>query len=142
MAALLMTSVPASLSDVSWLSGRWKGEGFGGVFEEEYNEPRGGVILGTSRITGEGDKLIHKEFIEIRVEGNTLVYTVTLPTKTDTFRLGSVSKSKITWVHETNPFPRQITYELKIDRIDILLEGVSGSGAARTARLWMKKVPS
>lgn len=142
MAALLMSSAPASLSDLSWLSGRWRGEAFGGILEEEFNEPRGGVILGTSRITGEGDRLIHKEFMEIRAEGETLVYTVTLPGKTDSFRLDSVGDRKVTWAHETNPFPKRITYELKGDKIDILLEGSSSTGAPRTARLWMKKVKS
>ncbi len=34
-------SEPASIEDVAWLAGNWKGEGFGGIVEEAWAPPLG-----------------------------------------------------------------------------------------------------
>lgn len=37
---------PATLDDVAWLAGSWSGEAFGGSFEEVWNPPSGGSMVG------------------------------------------------------------------------------------------------
>jgi len=37
---------PATLDDVAWLAGSWAGEAFGGLFEEVWNPPSGGSMVG------------------------------------------------------------------------------------------------
>lgn len=39
-------SPPATLAAVGWLEGHWLGDGLGGVSEEIWSPPRGGVMMG------------------------------------------------------------------------------------------------
>ena len=38
-------SAKATLEDISWLAGNWKGEAFGGKFEENWSKPTGGSMM-------------------------------------------------------------------------------------------------
>lgn len=40
----------ATLADMKWLVGHWKGTGLGGVSEEIWTEPAGGVMMGMYRL--------------------------------------------------------------------------------------------
>lgn len=40
----------ASLDDVAWLAGNWSGEAFGGRFEEHWNPPSGGSMIGLFKL--------------------------------------------------------------------------------------------
>ena len=44
------TSPKATITDVSWLTGRWSGHGFGGVVEENWGLPMGGTMVATFRL--------------------------------------------------------------------------------------------
>lgn len=63
------------ITDLNWLTGRWVGEGFGGQLEENWNPPIGNAMLGTFRVTEEGQAKFY-ELCLIVEEGNTLVYKV------------------------------------------------------------------
>lgn len=132
--------IPARISQLAWIQGRWKGEAFGGLLEEEFSLPRGGCILGISRIVKEDDRLIHKEFMEVAEANGSLTYTVTLPSKSSTFFLKEIGQSSVTWELESNPFPRTITYTRAGDRIDIALAGVDAQGSPKLEKLWMQRV--
>ena len=41
----------AAIADMSWLAGTWTGGGLGGVSDEVWTEPRGGVMMGMYRMT-------------------------------------------------------------------------------------------
>lgn len=43
------SSPPATIADMAWLAGHWKGDGLGGRSEETWSPPEGGVMLGTYR---------------------------------------------------------------------------------------------
>ena len=47
-------SPKASLSDLSWLAGHWKGEAFGGITEEMWSPPRGGSMMFVFKLVNEG----------------------------------------------------------------------------------------
>jgi hypothetical protein len=40
----------ATLADLTWLVGHWKGTGLGGVSEEIWSQPAGGVMMGMHRL--------------------------------------------------------------------------------------------
>lgn len=45
---------PATIEDMKWLAGTWRGKGMGGEVEEIWSEPQGGVMMGMFRFMQEG----------------------------------------------------------------------------------------
>ena len=45
--------VPATLEDVSWMVGSWVGDAFGGTFEEVWNPPSFGTMVGMFKVMGD-----------------------------------------------------------------------------------------
>jgi len=56
-----------SIDQYAWLTGHWIGDGFGGVSEELWSEPKGGVMLGLFRHLDEGENNFY-EFITLTEE--------------------------------------------------------------------------
>jgi hypothetical protein len=54
----------ASINDMSWLAGRWTGDGLGGRTVETWSEPQAGVMLGTFHLIREG-KTVFYEFLTL-----------------------------------------------------------------------------
>lgn len=134
------TDVAGKIQDVGWIQGRWKGKAFGGTIEEEFSLPGGGCILGISRITGENDRLIFKEFMELSQSGGTLTYTVTVPNKIHTFSLGKIGPNEVMWVDPTNKFPQSIHYKREGDSIRVVLKGVQNNGSPQEEVIRMDRV--
>lgn len=61
----------ASLADVRWLSGAWKGKGMGGTTEEMWSEPAGGAMIGTFRLVN-GDAVAFYQFLTLVEENGSL----------------------------------------------------------------------
>ena len=49
-----MDSPKASLQDVAWISGHWKGEAFGGIAEEIWSPPLGGSMMFSFKLVVDG----------------------------------------------------------------------------------------
>jgi hypothetical protein len=47
-------SPKATLNDVSWISGHWKGEAFGGLTEEIWAPPFGNSMMGSFKLVENG----------------------------------------------------------------------------------------
>ena len=47
-------SPKANLTSIEWLAGHWQGEAFGGIAEEIWSPPMGGVMLFSFRLVAEG----------------------------------------------------------------------------------------
>jgi hypothetical protein len=62
----------ATLADMKWLIGHWKGTGLGGVSEEIWAEPAGGVMMGMYRLVVNGKPSFY-EFIHLAEENGSLV---------------------------------------------------------------------
>ena len=65
-------SPPATLAAARWLIGHWKGTGLGGVSEEIWAEPAGGVMMGMYRLVLNGSPSFY-EFMHLAEENGSLV---------------------------------------------------------------------
>jgi len=65
----------ATIAQVSWLAGRWVGEGFGGQLEEIYSPATKDSMIGHFQMTKDGAAQFF-EFVEIRQENGSLAYRV------------------------------------------------------------------
>ncbi|SHJ49903.1 DUF6265 family protein [Aquimarina spongiae] len=67
-----MNSPKASLQDVSWISGYWRGEAFGGITEEIWSDPLGNSMMFSFKLVING-KIQFYEVGGITEENNTLL---------------------------------------------------------------------
>lgn len=51
----LAADTAATVEDVAWLAGAWRGEAFGGTFEETWNPPSGGAMVGMFKLLQDGE---------------------------------------------------------------------------------------
>jgi hypothetical protein len=65
----------ASIEDVAWLAGRWRGEGLGGVVEELWSPPLAGAMVGVFRLVADGEPSFY-EICLLREHEGSLVYRV------------------------------------------------------------------
>jgi len=61
---------PAALSDVSWLVGNWAGEAFGGTFEEAWNPPSAGSMVGFFKLLGDDSVAFYELLLLVEEEGS------------------------------------------------------------------------
>ena len=61
----------ATLDDMRWLVGHWKGTGLGGVSEEMWSEPAGGAMMGMYRLITK-DAVTFYEFLTLVEEQGSL----------------------------------------------------------------------
>jgi hypothetical protein len=69
------SSPPAEISDVSWLSGYWRGTGFGGDLEEIWSRPAGDRMHGIFTLAT-GGKPVFSEAMQLVEEDGSLVLKV------------------------------------------------------------------
>lgn len=62
----------ASLADVAWLEGHWRGEGLGAVVEETWLPPAGGAMAGVFRLVDDGELRFY-ELVTLTEEAGSLV---------------------------------------------------------------------
>lgn len=60
------------LENISWISGNWKGEAFGGITEENWSTPSGGSMMATFKLIN-NNKVSFYEIEIIRQLENTLI---------------------------------------------------------------------
>ncbi len=65
-------SPDASLNDVAWIAGHWKGEALGGIAEEIWSPPMGGSMMFVFRLVND-DKVTFYETGYIKQVGATLI---------------------------------------------------------------------
>jgi hypothetical protein len=66
------TGAPLDLTELSWLTGTWQGQGLGGFSEEIYSAPRGGSMLGMYRLIVD-ERAVFYELITIDQQAQTVV---------------------------------------------------------------------
>lgn len=67
------TSPNATLQDVSWISGSWKGEAFGGITEEIWSPPLGDSMMFSFKLVAD-NKVVFYELGGIRQVDDTLIF--------------------------------------------------------------------
>ncbi len=68
----LATSPEATLNDISWIQGHWKGHAFGVETEEIWSPPLGGSMMCVFRLVAE-NKVVFYEIETITEENNTII---------------------------------------------------------------------
>lgn len=65
-------SPAATIRDMAWIAGSWRGQALGGEFEETWNPPLGDSMIGTFRLVIDG-KTEFSEHMALIPQGNSLV---------------------------------------------------------------------
>ena len=65
-------SPPATLTDVSWVQGHWRGEAFGGITEEVWTPPLGNSMMCAFKLVVEGEVRFY-EMVALSEENGTLM---------------------------------------------------------------------
>ena len=66
-------SQKASLDQVAWIAGHWKGEAFGGITEEIWSPPLGDSMMGSFKLVVD-DKVEFYEICQMVQEGETIMF--------------------------------------------------------------------
>ena len=61
---------PATLEDVSWLVGSWQGEAFGSTFEEVWNPPSAGSMVGLFKVYKDDVVSFYEILLLVEEEGS------------------------------------------------------------------------
>jgi hypothetical protein len=61
---------PARVADLTWLTGRWIGEGLGGQAEETWSEPAGNAMVGYFRLVRDGKPVFYELMTLLEAEGS------------------------------------------------------------------------
>lgn len=65
-------SPAATLNDIAWLAGHWRGDAFGGITEEVWTPALGGSMMGSFKLVSDG-KVRFYELVTITEEAGTLM---------------------------------------------------------------------
>jgi hypothetical protein len=61
---------PATIEDVAWLAGSWEGEAFGASFEEVWNPPSAGSIVGMFKLMHDGEVSFYELILIVEERGS------------------------------------------------------------------------
>ncbi|MBL8087191.1 MAG: hypothetical protein JNM85_03865 [Chthonomonas sp.] len=130
LSLLLMAMTTPTITDLSWMSGDWTCEVWGGKFEERWSLPRDGTMVGTGRHFVDGKtKTIEHMTIEANADGTLTMWVLPqrlnrTDLKSSAFVLKEASDKRVSWVCEEKEFPRSITYtKLDKDSMTCVLSG-------------------
>ena len=65
----------ASIDDIAWIAGNWQGEALGGKFEETWNKPFGGTMMGMFKLV-QNDKVVFYELCTIAPKDDSFVLRI------------------------------------------------------------------
>lgn len=61
---------PATLADIAWMTGSWAGDALGGTFEEVWNAPSAGSMVGMFKLVRDGDIGFYELMLFLEEEGS------------------------------------------------------------------------
>lgn len=133
LAFLLMGQAqpPARIADLGWLSGHWETSDANGRWtEENWSDPRGGVMLGMSR-TLSGDRLREFEFLRIQASEDGVPAYLAQPGGQPpvAFRLTAHDATSATFDNPQHDFPQRIVYRRTGDTMVATISALDGSHA-------------
>jgi len=67
------TGEKATIADIEWLAGNWIGTGLGGVSEENWSKPNGGIMVGTYRLIKDGKPIFYEVCWMIEQDGTLIL---------------------------------------------------------------------
>jgi hypothetical protein len=119
---------------LAWMAGCWRGTlASGGIYEEIWMEPRGGVMMGVSRVS-RGERVVGWEFLRIAVEEGDAVYFAAPGGRTATpFRSVRVDAGQAVFENLEHDYPQRIIYrQPERGSLHARIEGVRDGEARAT----------
>ena len=140
-AAADVAGPPATLADVKWLIGQWKGTGLGGVSEEIWAEPAGGVMMGMYRLVLSGKPSFY-EFIHLAEENGSLVMKLKHfnPDLTGWEEKDRFVTFRLVKLGENEVYFGGLTFWRSADRLQIFLAIRDKDGKVREEEFLMERV--
>ncbi len=131
-------SVPASVDDLAWMSGRWIREDKGQFLEETWTEPEGDALVGMFRWARQGKFWLY-ELMSIEEENGSLVFRLRHfnrglePWASEasgplTYPLASLEENKVVFENPERDSPRRFVYERNDEQLTIKMQGESEAG--------------
>lgn len=113
-----------ALDRLHWLSGEWVTESNGRWTEEQWSEPRGGLMLGLGR-SGKAERAVGFEFMRIAIDANGTVVFWGSPGGSGAvpFRLAEEAAASATFVNPRHDFPKRISYRRDGDTLVATVTG-------------------
>jgi len=140
LALITTTALPASISDLTWLSGCWASANQEAGSGEHWMPPAGGTMLAVNRSVSDG-KTVAFEFMRIvETEDGGLVFIASPSGQNTTgFALVSVNAHEVIFENPEHDFPQRVIYRLVSD--EELLGRIEGTinGAERAIDFPMNK---
>jgi hypothetical protein len=126
---------------LAWLAGCWESVLGETIIEEQWMRPRGGFMPGMSRTVVGGAAREH-EFLDIRVDGASLVYTARPSGQAETsFRSVEITPERLVFENLEHDFPQRIIYtRAGLDSLVARIEGQAG-GTVRGRDFPMRRAP-
>lgn len=62
-----------TINDIAWLAGNWNGTGLGGVSEEVWSKPNGGIMMGSYRLIIGGKPIFYEMMWMLELEGTLIL---------------------------------------------------------------------
>ena len=133
-------SSAVKINELNWIAGNWSGDANGTITEEQWLEPRAGMMIGMNRMVFPNGKGTF-EFLRIAETENGIAYFASPNGKPATsFALKELSKSKVVFENKAHDFPQRIIYERLEDTMMAMIEG-EVNGKAQSMK-WTWKRPS
>lgn len=121
----------ATLSDLAFMTGCWRGaSGPGTTIEEYYTPPSDNLMLGVSRYV-KGSTVVDYEFSIIRAQGDSDLVLTPHPKgqAAADFHMSSLKSGAVEWSNPKHDFPQRITYRsLGADSLVARIEGPGANG--------------
>lgn len=138
MNLMLLLLVASGLPE--WMAGCWSGQKGSIVYEEQWNRPVGGSMMGMAR-TLKAHRVIFSEFMRIDSTVGRVTYTPRIGTKQGPveFVLKSQSGSEVVFENPAHDFPQRIRYKLTPAGLHARIEGTD-KGKERSEEFPMKAI--
>jgi hypothetical protein len=132
---------PATLDAMKWLVGHWKGTGLGGVSEEIWSEPAGGVMMGMYRLVVSGKPSFY-EFIHLAEENGSLVMKLKHfnPDLTAWEEKDKFVTFRLVKFGPNEAYFSGLTFRRSVDRLQIFLALRDKEGKVREEEFRMERV--
>jgi hypothetical protein len=140
MLVLVTLAQAPDVAALSWLSGCWRQESPSRTVDEVWMTPAGDGLLGMSRTVANG-RIVEHEFLQIRLQGDRLVYVAKPSGQPETtFTATKLGSGEVIFENPAHDFPQRIIYRLQPDRsVAARIEG-SRNGQARGIDYPMRRV--
>ncbi len=131
MLLMMFIAVPAlggdaTVDKLSFLTGAWQGEMFGGTFTARYTAPGGDILLSYSELTRDG-KLGSYEFEKFSMIDGKLTFSAYAGGKPMTpLTMTELSDKRVVFENPDKDFPTRIAYEVRENRLVVTLSDPHG----------------